>query len=312
MRLVALCLGLALLAIPASAQNLDAPGALGNVVTITLTNGETFTGTLIERTGLDVTLDHPLLGVLTIPRTTIAVQPEEPEEDAALDDTHDTWTGTADLSLAGSLGNTESRSTHAEINMRRENDDTVDTIKVTADNQRQTDQATVVRSTTQNEQYFKYRREWKLDDSSWRPFFQVEDQRDSNKEYHDLVTVSGGGTYVFYEETDEALYGRVGLAETRRFGDPTNDKWQTEGVLGGEYRLDISKRNHVAADVTVYPSLSDVGEFRSVSSAEWRLDLSDASPWYYKVGARHLYDSTDVVGQKKGDIDYYAGVGTVF
>lgn len=325
MRLVALCLGLALLAMPAHAQDLDAAGVLGSEVTITLTTGETLTGTLTDRTGLDITLDHPLLGELVIPRTTISIQPTEEEEPSTeVDDTHSPWSGSFDVTMGGASGNTDNSYRRAQLDMRRETEDSVQSFLATYDYEKQQTQdnplppaagvganSTGPETKTVDRQFVKYRKEWKLDDSLWRPFVEASSLWDSFKPYRALWTLAGGGSYPITDEADEKLLGRLGLAATQRVDSPTDDDIELEAYLGAEYRLDVSEYQHFVFETTVYPSLTESGEWRSISRTEYRVDAGDG-PWYWKVGANHQYDSVKLVDTEQGDFAYYAGIGRTF
>lgn len=315
MRLLSVLLALTLLSSSLVAQSLSDIGTIGDNVTVTLTNGDVISGRLIENTGIAVIINHDVFGDITLPRTVIVIP--EPVADEVFVETP--WGGTADVSLNGNSGNTTNVSLHGEVNLRRETVDAIDSILVTAD--RRTERVAepapstgTDRKVTDRRRYARFRKEWKMEESRWRPFFEVSTSHDFQKDYNELVTVGGGAGYLFTDEADETLIGRVGLAETKRFKatKKSDEHWTLEALVGLDYRLDITDRQHLAAETTVFPSLADVGEFRSVSKAEWRLDLSDDSPWYYKLGLTHNYDSQVSAPTKKSDVNYYAGVGTVF
>lgn len=318
MRLLPFLLALILLSTSLAAQDLGQIGAVGTTVTIELTSGEVLTGVLIESSGTTIVIRSEILGRMAIPRNAIVVpEPESEPADEVFVETP--WGGTADFAFIGNSGNTSNTTLHAELNLRRETVDAVNSILVTAD--RRTERVAEPapstgsdRKVTDRRRYARFRREWKADESLWRPFLEVSTDHDFQRAYNELVTVGGGAGYVFTEEADETLIGRLGLAESKRFGAvrKSDEHWTLEGLLGLDYRLDITERQHIAAETTVFPSLVDTGEYRAVSKAEWRLDLSDDSPWYYKVGLTHNYDSQVSQPTAKSDVNYHMGIGTVF
>ncbi|GEM_PF-3864513 len=315
MRLLSVLLSLTLLSSSLAAQSLSDIGTIGDNVTVNLTNGDVISGRLIENTGTAVVLSHDVFGDITLPRTVIVI-PEPPADDVFVETP---WGGTADVSMIGNSGNTNNLSLHGEINMRQETVDAVDSILVTADqrSERVAEPAPSTgtdRKVTDRRRYARFRKEWKMEESRWRPFFEVSTSHNFLRDYNELVTVGGGAGYLFTDEADETLIGRLGLSETKRFGasKKSEEHWTLEALVGLDYRLDITERQHLAAETTMFPALADLGEFRSVSKVEWRLDLSDDSPWYYKLGLTHNYDSQVSKPTKKSDVNYYAGVGTVF
>jgi len=316
MRLLSVLLGLTLLSSSLVAQSLSDIGSVGDNVTVNLTNGDVISGRLVENTGIAVIIAHDILGNVTLPRTVI-VLPEPPPADDVFVETP--WGGTADVSMIGNSGNATNLSLHGEVNLRQETVDSIDSILITADrrSERVAEPAPSTgtdRKVTDRRRYARFRKEWKMEESRWRPFFEVSTSHDFQKDYNELVTVGGGAGYVITDESDETLLGRIGLAETKRFGatKKSEEHWTLEALVGLDYRLDITERQHLAAETTIFPALADLGEFRSVTKAEWRLDLSDESPWYYKLGLTHNYDSQVSKPTKKSDVNYYAGVGTVF
>jgi putative salt-induced outer membrane protein YdiY len=303
-------LATALLCSAASGQDLDDPGAVGSDVTITLTNGNTLTGTLIDNQGTDIVIDHDLLGRITIPRTTIRVEPPEPEPEQTGVEMETPWKGSIDAYVNGSSGNTDQKNYGANLNLQNEDADNIDSFLLIYQKET-TKQAG--KNTTVDKTNARYRREWKITDSRWRPFAQVETEIDEFKDYSHRTGGSAGVGYLFVEEADERFIGRLGAGATKRFGaDSPDDDVIYEALVGLDYSVDFTPTNHFAVETTVYPSVNNGGDYRSFSKAEWRLDVSEESNWYFKVGGNHTYDNVKIPGNDKGDFNYYAGVGTSF
>jgi len=325
-RRLAFLFALVILAVaqPAMAQDLDEAGAIGDEFTITLTNGDTLTGFLLDNTGTDIVLDHPLLGQVVISRTLIDLQDVDvaapaPEPIEVISP----WSGRADLAVEGSSGNTRERKSYITVNLRHELERTIDSLYFTSAHERnwQNDAPNSASgTTTKDEQYLRLRREWKFEESNWLPFAQIGSQWDSFKDYDYRINAAAGTGYKIIEEDDTRLIGRLGLGTNRKVGaDPVapnfedEDDWVLEALAGVDVSMDFSATQHFVLESTIFPALTnDAGDYRTFTVGEWRLDLSETSPWYIKFGMDHEYDSSPVQGDKRDDFNYYGGLGVQF
>ena len=304
--------GLTLLAIvlatsSLAAQSYDDPGMLGKEVTITLTNGNTITGTLVDNAGVVLVIDSKLLGRIQLPRTTVvpleAAPPAGPVEPVS------PWSGSADAMLNTSSGNTHEVKFRGQVRIVREDDAHVDSMLAI----RSKDQtySGPGKSTTKDETYIRLRREWKIDDSKWSPFVQVADTSDKFFDYSHRIEAAAGAGYVFVDEVGERFVGRVGAGANKKVG-AVDDSVTYEALLGVDYSKDITATQHVALESTLFPSLSHGGDYRLVSSGEWRFDTYEGSPWYLKLGASHTHDNQPDPSEARNNLAMYAGIGTSF
>jgi len=308
-----LCTALALTALASgiAAQDLDAAGALGSDVTLKLTNGDTISGRLISNQGLDIVIEHDLLGRIVIPRTTIVLQGREPEPEEEVVELVSPWSGSFDVRLSGSSGNTRDKDYGGELNVRHETESDIDTVLITYT--KETASRKPGKNTTKNESFSRYRHEWKIAESRWRPFAQTGVETDQFKNWDYRVEAAGGWGYLLVDEDSERLLGRFGGGANKRIGaTDDNEDVNYEALLGLDYSIDFSASKHFFVEATYFPSVSNSGDYRTFSKGELRFDLADDSSWYFKVGADHKYDNTPDPGDDQNDFNYYAGVGSRF
>lgn len=312
--------GLLILGPVASAQNLDDTSLLGTEVTLKLTNGDSLSGTLMDSTADEVVLKHALLGTLHIPRTSIQHEAEEsaaPATEAPIEP-KSPWSGSVDGRLNGATGNTREHKYGGSLNLKHEDEKTISTVFAIMNRERNYQNSdtppTTHRkgNTTKNQVYARYRREWKIVDSRWSPFWQIADEIDENKSFNHRLETAAGVGYQFIDEADERLTGRLGAGASKKFGADDEDEWVYEALLGVSYSLDLTPTNHLMLESTFFPSINNLGDYRTYSIGEWRFDMAEPGDWYFKIGASHIYDAPADAGDKRTDVNYYAGVGTTF
>jgi putative salt-induced outer membrane protein YdiY len=308
---VASLLALTVLAPVATTQD---DSDLGGEVTLKLSTGETLKGVLVAVDALTVVIQHPVLGQLAVPRASI--MPEESETVEA----KSPWSGSFDFSLNGSRGNNQKQDVRAALNARRDTEEAVDSYalswlqskaEVRQDNPTPPPAETKKTEKSADRLWGQARREWRLENSKWRPFAQLAADRDDFKDYDYRVTVAAGAAHPIVEQEDQELTGRFGLAETRDFGGE-DESWNLEALLAADYRLDISKKQRVTAGVEVYPAIENRPGHRSIARAQYEAEFNEEDPWRLTVGVERFYDSDPAPGDAKMDVNYYVGLGYTF
>ena len=97
----------------------------------------------------------------------------------------------------------------------------------------------------------------------------------------------------------------MGLGVKHVIGDDTNDETTREGVLGLEVTRNIKNKHSVECSNTLFPSLTNTGEYRNVSDFNWYISFDYVRGFGLKVGLRNEYDSTLT---SKNDADYYVSI----
>ncbi len=290
----------------------------GTKTAITLSTGETFTGTLVSTTTDSVTLAHPVLGEVTIPRAEvggmdiIASAPAAPQPEAEAPAAGDApaaaeeeppkklsftegWELTAAAGLNGSTGNTERYNIRASLDGERltERMETRTGLLYTLGN----DDGT----TTENRFEFNIRNDWLMEDSPWRYFAQGRAEYDEFQDWDMRLTGFGGVGYEFWKDERSELVGRAGIGGSQLLGG-TNEGFTLEALLGLDYKLEVNDDQRFKTGIELYPSLEDAGEFRARGYAEYEVDLNDTLK--LTAGIEDRYD-TDPGEAKRNDLDYY-------
>lgn len=279
----------------------------GSTVTLELVDGSTITGTLLTAGETELVVQSTSLGEVTIPRLQLAI-PEPAPEEADVELELSPWSGSFDAMLSGSGGNTDTELFRSSLNLRRKDEDVVDTYTFIYELAR-TD------GTKQKDNFFaKARREFDIEDSEWRAFFQGTAELDEFKDWTYRVAAHAGVARPLIDEDDEELSVRLGAGFSKEVGSD-DDEVKPEGLVGASYRKELTETSTFTAEVDVYPELDDLGEWRAVAGAFYEALLTDEpddSPWTFKSGVSTNYDSTPGDDFKKADYAYYAGVGVIF
>ncbi len=336
-RTIALPLSLMLFAgAPSMAQDaptietvrLNDPGVIGSRVTLQFPGGDQLTGRLLSVEDGNVTIRHNRLGEITVQRADISrtvrpvvidglelapANPEahapeptpapEPEAEPAVDtQTPDvTWTREFEMGLRGSSGNTERLNFDTSLLLKREDTEgifTFDTSYYYAEDDG--DQ-------TANRFDANVRNEWKLENPRWTIFVQGSYLLDEFQDYDYRVAGGAGVGYKLIEAEDTTLDVRFGVGASREFGDMADEDVHPELILGADFKHNFNDSNRILASTEIFPRLDDAGEFRSISSAAWEIDIDRGNGLAFRVGAEHRYES-DVEDAEKSDLDYFARI----
>lgn len=210
------------------------------------------------------------------------------------------WTGSVELGLNGSDGNTETFNFRGGITGER----------ITLDYETR---AGFVYSYTRNDGTDTenranafIRNDWLLaEDSKWRIFALGDATFDDFQDWDYRVSAFGGVGYEFIDTDKTFLLGRVGLGVTREIGGSEN-AFIPEGVLGADFTHKLTERQKVYANVDFYPALDDFGPYRLVSRAGWEILVDPETSMSLKLGVEDRYDSDPGDGFKRNDLDYFA------
>lgn len=305
---------------------LNDPGVIGTRVTLQLGGGDQLTGRLVSVANGVVTIRHIDLGEIgiatsrvvrtvrpvivegvelapahpeTVPAPTPEPEPAPEVVEIVEDEPAVKWDRQFEVGLRGSSGNSDRLNFDAGLSLRREDDKGIfnfDTSYIYAQ-----DDGT----DTANRFDANLRNEWKLDNPRWTIFAQGSYILDEFQDWDYRVSGGAGVGYLLIDEEDTSLQLRAGVGASREFGDMADEDVVPELILGADLRHAFSDSNRLLASTEVFPSLSDFGEFRSISSAAWEMDIDSADGLSFRVGVEHRYES-QVEDAEKSDFDYFA------
>ena len=281
---------------------------------IKLKNGDSLQGTIEKQSEQSIELTHDVLGTLTIPREQIAeLQIDKPDdgepepEPAAERGLFNTgflagWSRGVTLGINGSEGVTQNTKIHLDFKGDYE-DETDRWILATAYNWKTED-----KKTTDNNFYISLDRDWLNPDSPWFWFARSRYDWDEFTEWDHRLGFFGGPGYQFIKNDTWNLRGRTGAGGKYTWGG-SNSGFEAEALIGADLGWNISDSQSLKFKTTFYPSLERGGEFRNISSLDWKLDVSE----FYrgialKVGIDNEYDSQGLSEDSNYDFKYYFGI----
>jgi putative salt-induced outer membrane protein YdiY len=286
--------------------------------TVKLANGDILTGDIISRSEQTLVLRHPVLGDLRI--STAALHPAPSAETAAakaetdaedhLPDTADKgifasgwltdWNRQLLIGVSGSSGQSDSQ----KIN-----------VGFTADYE------DAAKRWEHKTSYYRNESEGDLSDHSLvmklnRDFLLPGDRKfyfaggqfdyDEFKDFDYRLAVNGGMGYELFKSDDWRLLGRAGLGLNRTFGD-AREETTAEGLLQLDSKWKINQHQTLGVSNILHPNLSETGEFRNLTTLDWKLKLDDELGFGLVVGLSNEYDSLIADGNKN-DFKYHLSV----
>lgn len=296
---------------------------------VTLTTGETLRGTIVANDGVVVTLMHPVLGELKVPVAAIVAEPkvgttgdaesqtdEETKKaatprnplDAVLtEDEKPFWEGWergVSVGLNASEGNTDSTNGRVAFEAKRE------TAKMRTSVGGVYVYSNDAESTRKSRFDAEARNDWILEGTRWRLFATGTVEYDQFADWDWRVTGTAGLGYAVVAKNKHELVVRAGPGVSQEFGGD-DDRLTPLGVIGADYRWEISDKSRLFATVEYFPDLSEFREFRTDAKTGYEVVLDAESKLMLKVGAGHRHDS-DPRKAEANDFEYFMTLGVKF
>lgn len=268
--------------------------------TVTLTTGETLAGQIISHNDQAMTLQHSFLGTLTIPADKIAevnhatpqMQPDSTDHGgdpaihrAQLTDMRfvDGWKAQLELGGAETSGNTETLNLRAAFNAKKETELDrwkLDSAYIFSSNQHET---------TKNAFTAGILKDWLIPDQPW--FYYAEGRYDFNQfqDWRHRIDGAAGMGYQLLKTDTLSILTRTGLGGAKEFGD--SNELRPEAQLGGELAWKISRLQSLSATTYYYPDLLDFHQYRTRSTLDWTIKLSNFEGLSLKLGLENAYQS---------------------
>lgn len=214
------------------------------------------------------------------------------------------WTGSIDLGINGSDGNSDTLSIRAGLGAARETESILTKGSLTYAYAEDGG----VRSKNRFEA--KLINDWKLGDSPWSIFAQGAYEYDEFQAWDHRLSGFAGVGYAFIRNDRTLLRGRLGAGGAYTWNG--SGEFVPEGLIGFDFTHKLTDRQSIYANGDFYPNLEDGGEFRFVFRAGWEVLVDPSANLTLKVGIEDRYDSLAAAGTKKNDIDYFALLSLAF
>lgn len=296
---------------------------------VVLQDGDVLRGTIVEKSDVEIVLDHPLLGRVKIPAARVKevrvgeVKPPEPPPPPPPPPRN--WKAQLEAGVNGAEGNSDT--IHGVAGFRYEHAIPKKTWKFET---RYFYSDTNVRvpgpdnniETKESRLTSVLRRDWILESNDDVSFFaELRYDRDIATPWDQRASAAAGVAWKFLHEktkdTEMFLGLRVGAAATKEWGNEENPLTtdeerdlnrhvRPEGLLGLEAKLPLSARSEFTAQSTWYPDLSDLWESRVISSAGLSFKLDEKGTMSLRAGVEHEWDTHRVEPFKRQDVRYFA------
>ncbi len=292
--------------------------SLASAATIHLKNGDTLNAPIIAETNESVTLLHDSLGSVTINRSQISEilaekkagapqadtlkseEPAKPEDQGLLASGFmKDWSRELDIGLSGAEGNSQKFNLHAGFGADYSDDEDVWKFRTAYDSAQSDNE------TSQNQFFADLQKDWLRPDSPWFIYAQGRYDWDEFKDWDYRISGSGGVGYQFLKNDTWLVKGKAGLGGNQTFGG-NDEKFSPEAILGLDADWKISDKESLSMGTTFYPNLRDSGEFRNISTFDWKISMDAALG--IKIGLSNEYDSEAIGDTKENDFKYNASL----
>lgn len=208
------------------------------------------------------------------------------------------WTGSFELGLDGSEGNSESFSFRFGFDAKRKTDCNVLTFDLDYRKKTTKDVETASRA------FFDWRHEWLFQDSSWTSFIHGTVDYDEFQAFDVRATVDLGAGYQFVKSETTSFGGRFGSGFSHEIGGP-EDTYVPEAVFGLDFEHRFNDRHKLTATAEYTPDMTGWKDFRIKSRASWEALIDKEMNLSLKLSVLERHDSTPH-GSQPNDLDYSA------
>lgn len=208
------------------------------------------------------------------------------------------WTGSAELGLGGSEGNSPNQKIRLGGDLKRETDQNIlkaDFLYSFASNED---------TVTQNRSITKGRYERLLGASPWSLFVSGQAETDEFTAYDLRLSGYGGVGYRFWKTEFSMFKGRLGFGGSQEFGSPDDD-FHPEMDFGFDLEHCITKRQKIVASFDYYPTITEWSDYRVQGKVTYDFLIDPEWNITLRLGVLDRYDSTPQ-GKKPNDVDYFA------
>ena len=292
---------------------------------IRLSNGDVIDGEIVARDGQTVTIEHPVLGRLTVPAAGVeavgegaaqaseAVEAGEPEK---VSDARAAFAGQKpglfggpvlrgydkqfDLGLTGTSGNSDTLSFFARFDAKSDAPRTRTQFRLSYflgsdDGDR-----------TRNEADALVTRDWKVPDSPLFYFGRVTYEYDEFEPFEHRAGIFGGPGYAFVDREGLEVLGRIGGGAVYEAGEI--DELRAEALAGVEVEWQVADDQALSFRNTIYPSLADGGEFRNVTELSYTIDVALDDGLGVKFAVENEYESQAPDDADQNDLKFLASI----
>jgi len=207
------------------------------------------------------------------------------------------WSGSMDLGLDGSEGNTEALNFHLGFHAQRKSERSILTLGL--DYNKRTNKTIL----TTDRMYFDGRWERLLAETRWSLFAHETVEYDEFQPFEVRDTTDLGVGYRFIKNENTTLLGRLGGGFSHEHGGPNAGEYVPEFVFGTQLEHQIDKRHKLLGAVEYAPDVTYFYRYRLRTQAAWECLLDDERNLSLRIGVLERYNSMPGAGLRN-DLDY--------
>lgn len=208
------------------------------------------------------------------------------------------WSGSIEVGVNGSQGNTETFNISAGYDLERETD------RLLVSSDLKYFNASTNSQQTQNFAIGNAGIEWKWD-SPWSAFARSQLQFNEFQPWDLRLVLNGGLAYRVVDTDTRKLKLRAGAGASREFGGG-DETWIPEALFGMDSELHLNGRQKLVSKLDYFPQWDNFDDYRMVSDVSWQVVLDETANLSLKVGVVTNIDSTPAPGFTSQDVNYVA------
>jgi hypothetical protein len=243
---------------------------------------------------------------VTIPQTT----QKETKPGAKLEEKPDTeakpkpkpvWSGSMEIGMNGSVGNTDLQRARMIVDAKRK------TESQTFDFRLRYQAAQTRGNTTENRLFVRAKNDWATSRARWRIFLEGSAERDQFRDFDWRLAGNSGLSYDAIKDDKTTLILRGGLGGSTEIGPESEGGVEPEGILAVEFRHKFNKNMTLTSNGELIPDLKELGEYRTRINAALETSLDTTGSWKLRIGIEDRYES-NTTRDKKNDFDYFVSL----
>jgi hypothetical protein len=166
---------------------------------------------------------------------------------------------------------------------------------------------------TKNQAYLDLTRDFRLPNLPLFLFANGRYDFDKFEDWDHRIALFGGLGYDFFDTDSFDLRGRLGIGASQTLGAENGlgrdaDAFRYESLAGIDAVWIPRQGQTLSTSHTIYPDWQNPGEFRTLSTADWIIVVSDWIPLSLKFGLIYEHESKPVGRSKKDDLKYAASL----
>lgn len=207
------------------------------------------------------------------------------------------WSGSFDLGLDGSEGNTQAMNFRFGFHAQRKTEFSILTLGVDY-NKRETQN-----EITTDRLFFDGRYERLLGQTRWSLFAHQTIEYDQFQPFDSRDTTDVGLGYRLIKSDTTTLVGRVGGGFSHEYGGPQSGRYVPEAVFGLQLERQLNNRQKLYGSVDYAPDVTGFNHYRIRTQAAWEALLDSQRNLSLRLGVLERYNSL-YENTQPNDLDY--------